>query len=54
MSIWNLIPQNDLHPHEESTTCHCGPRVEFVEGTGDMLVVHKSFDERELIEEDNA
>lgn len=48
--IWRTIPLNDLKEHEESTTCECNPRIEFVEN-GNILVFHNSFDGRELIEE---
>ena len=50
--IIHVLPVNDLEPHdEEGTTCKCEPRVEFVEGG--MLVVHNSFDNREMIEQVN-
>ena len=44
----HILPINDIQPHEESTTCHCNPTVEFLEGEG--LVTHNSFDGRELEE----
>ena len=48
--VIHVLPVNDLEPHdEEGTTCKCEPRVEFVEGG--MLVVHNSFDGREMIEQ---
>lgn len=47
--IHHITPINDIEPHEESTTCKCLPKVEIVEN-GDMLVVHNSFDGREIIE----
>jgi len=44
-----IIPLNDLKPHEESTTCECMPQVIFE--NGEMIVIHHSFDGREEIEE---
>lgn len=49
---WHVTPTNDLQPHEESTTCKCEPKVEIME-SGDMLVIHNSYDGRELFEEIN-
>lgn len=46
---WHLLPCNDLKEHEESTTCKCAPKVEFQQ-SGDMLIVHNSFDRREAVE----
>jgi len=48
----HITPIDDLQPHEESSTCKCEPRVEMLEN-GDMLVIHSSFDGRELFEEIN-
>lgn len=45
----HVVPINDAAAHELETTCECGPRVDFDHG---MLVVHKSFDEREFLEYD--
>lgn len=49
--IVHVLPVNDLKSHEEETTCECEPRIEIVEGG--MLVVHNSFDGREIIEQAN-
>lgn len=50
--VIHVLPVDDLEPHdEEGTTCKCEPRVEFVEGG--ILVVHNSFDNREIIEQVN-
>lgn len=50
MATYHILSINDLEPHEEEgTTCKCGPKVTFGEN-GDMLVVHNSFDGRELLE----
>lgn len=44
----HIIPVNDLKEHEELTTCECCPSVQFE--NGEMIVVHNSFDGRELKE----
>jgi len=47
-----ILPINDIQKHEEeSTTCACKPRVEFI--NGEMLIIHNSFDGRELEEQIN-
>ena len=44
-----VVPVDDIMPHdEESTLCPCEPKVEFI--NGGMLIVHNSFDGRELRE----
>ena len=48
MSIYHIIPVNDLKEHEDSSTCHCSPSV-CLEG-GDIFIVHNSYDGREIIE----
>lgn len=45
---WHVTPINDERPHEESITCECQPRVEFV--NGNTIVIHSSFDGREGLE----
>lgn len=50
MAVYHILPINDIESHEEAgTMCKCGPKVTFVEN-GDMLVVHNSFDGREILE----
>lgn len=44
----HVTPNNDIEPHEESTTCKCEPRVEHI--NGNMVVVHNAFDGREGVE----
>jgi hypothetical protein len=52
--IYHLYPVNDLKPHDtDGTTCHCDPEMELTP-EGDMLIIHNSFDGRELIEEGEA
>ena len=46
----NILPINDLKEHEENTTCECNPKVEVLEN-GEILVIHNSYDRREVIEE---
>ena len=44
-----VIPLNDIMPHdEESTVCPCEPKLEIIDG--EMLLIHNSFDGRELKE----
>lgn len=47
MSI-HITPVNDLEEHDQSSTCKCLPSVEFV--NGEMIIIHNSFDGRELNE----
>jgi hypothetical protein len=47
----NIIPLNDLEIHEELSTCKCEPSVIFE--NGEMIIIHKSFDGRELLENIN-
>lgn len=49
MSIWNIIPTNDLKEHIEDSTCPCHPRIKFE--NGEMIIVHNSWDGREFIEQ---
>lgn len=42
-------PVCDLQPHSPSSTCDCQPHA-YIEN-GVVIVVHMSFDGRELIEE---
>jgi hypothetical protein len=47
---WHVYPCNDIKDHDiESTTCECGPNVIFEEGS--MIVLHNSFDNREVMEQ---
>lgn len=48
----HIIPVNDLKDHIEETTCGCLPSVIFEEG--EMLIIHNSYDKRELIEKIKA
>lgn len=51
--IWNILPENDLKEHIEESTCECGPSVEILEN-GDMMIIHNSYDGREILEQLNA
>ena len=52
MSITHITPLNDLKEHEhEGSTCHCNPSVEIIKDTGDLLVIHNSYDGREVVEQ---
>ena len=48
----NILPINDLKEHIEDSTCECLPNVVFE--NGEMIVIHNSFDGREIIEEKEA
>lgn len=48
---WNKLI-NDLKEHEEESTCECCPWVKIVDG-GDMLIIHNSYDGREILEQLN-
>lgn len=47
-----ITPINDLSKHDDySTTCECEPKIKFT--NGEMIIIHNSFDQREIIEEFN-
>ena len=48
----HIIPINDLKQHKELTTCECCPSVQFE--NGEMIIVHNSYDGRELNEQKNG
>lgn len=43
-----ILPVNDIKEHRESYVCHCLPEVK--NESGNMIVVHNSFDGREGVE----
>lgn len=45
--IFHVIPVNDIWSHLESDDCECEPRIE----EDGHVIVHNSYDGRELIEE---
>ena len=47
----HILPISDLKKHEEATTCECCPNVEFE--NGEMIIIHNSFDKREIKEQQN-
>ena len=47
--ITHILPINDLEEHKELSTCKCNPEMQVLEN-GDMMIVHNSFDKREIIE----
>ena len=47
--IWHLLPIDDLEEHEEISTCKCLPKSEVLQN-GDIMIIHNSFDKREVIE----
>lgn len=47
----HVVPVNDLHEHcSDGTGCLCNPAIHLVAGGGTMIV-HNSWDGRELWEE---
>jgi hypothetical protein len=44
----HILPINDLEKHEELSTCKCNPKL--IEENGELILVHNSFDKREIIE----
>jgi hypothetical protein len=51
IAVWHILPRNDSDIHEETSVCKCEPSVKITEGG--VLIVHNSFDGRELIEQAN-
>jgi len=51
IEIWHVIPTKDLEEHQELSTCKCKPTVEILEESGAVVIVHNSFDGRELVEQ---
>ena len=49
---WHVLPNNDIKPHTEETTCDCNPKV--LHENGDMIIVHNSYDGREGVEAVNS
>lgn len=46
----HIYPVNDIIEHDlDTTTCECQPKIEEV--NGEMLVIHNSYDGRELMEQ---
>lgn len=51
MTDIHILPVNDLRVHFENDNCHCEPRIEY-EGE-DRIIVHNSYDHREICEMEN-
>ena len=51
--MYHVLPINDIKSHQEESSCICSPTVEIVE-SGDMLIIHNSFDGRENKENKNG
>lgn len=47
--MYNILPINDIENHTEDSTCKCNPKVIFE--SGEMIIIHNSFDGREFKEE---
>jgi hypothetical protein len=50
--VMHIIPTEDVEPHFEIPDCHCHPE-RHPETTADVIV-HNSFDRRELAEPNHA
>ena len=52
----HVVPLNDLREHNENGaddpgySCPCNPAIEFGDEKNETLVIHHSFDGRELLE----
>lgn len=44
----NILPINDIREHIEDSTCPCEPEI--IEESGDIIIVHNSWDGREAVE----
>lgn len=51
IEIWHVLPTNDTEDHDEVSTCKCNPRVEKNYKTGIVVIIHNSFNGRELVED---
>ena len=47
----HILPRNDTKEHIEDTMCECEPKI--IIENGEMIVIHNSFDHREIIEDVN-
>lgn len=48
--IYHVLPVNDKREHEEETTCLCKPNIQVEPLSNDLIVIHNSYDGRELLE----
>jgi hypothetical protein len=46
----NVIPLNDIIPHQEHEACMCNPKVEYDDEITPIIIIHSSFDGREYSE----
>lgn len=46
----HVLPVDDLKPHEENRLCPCRPSLERVAEADGVVVIHNSFDGREITE----
>jgi hypothetical protein len=45
---YHVLPNNDKKEHSETYKCHCNPTIKIE--SGNMIIVHNSFDGREGVE----
>lgn len=51
---WHVLPVGDIKEHSETgIACDCNPKLE-KQPNGDFIVVHKSYDRREVNEPDSS
>jgi hypothetical protein len=50
----HTVPLNDLHPHSLCSDCACMPKVEVVDESRVLQIVHNAFDGRDFQESENA
>lgn len=52
METIHVYPVNDIEPHElEGYRCKCEPKVEYQQDIDSIMVIHNSFDGREVVEQ---
>lgn len=44
----HVIPLDDLQSHDPTANCDCGPECQRVENSIREIIVHNSYDHREL------
>ena len=47
LSIFDIYPVEDIREHYMGDECWCNPRLEPVDGTPGLMIVHTALDNRE-------
>jgi hypothetical protein len=50
MATVHVMPVNDIKEHIENDYCECHPKIRYFGGDGGKVVVHNSWDGREIAE----